>query len=51
MYLLIKILIYNFSLAVYLGVKYNKKLNFNFKDMAKFILEIKYKLKTTVKDN
>ena len=51
MYLLVKILIYNFSLAVCLGVKYSKELNFNPKDTAEFISEIKYKLGTTVKDN
>ena len=51
MYLLIKVLIYNFSLTVSLGVKYSKKLNFNFKNTAEFVLEIRYKLKTTVKDN
>ena len=49
--MLIKVLIYNFSLAVRLGVKYNKELNFNLKDIVEFILEIKYKLGTTVKDN
>jgi hypothetical protein len=51
MYLLIKVLIYNLSLAVSLGVKYSKKLNFNPKDTAEFILEIRYELGTTVKDN
>ena len=49
--MLIKIPIYNVSLAVSLRVKYNKELNFNPKDMAEFILEIKYKLGTIVKDN
>ena len=49
--MLIKVLIYNFSLAVHLGVKYSKELNFNPKDTAEFILEIRYKLGTTVKDN
>ena len=39
-YLLVKVLIYNFSLTISLGVKYNKKLNFNPKDMAEFVLEI-----------
>ena len=51
MYLLVKILIYNLSLAVSLEVKCGKKLNFNFKDIAEFVLEIRYKLGTTVKDN
>ena len=50
-YLLIKVLIYKFSLAVYLGVKYSKELNFNPKNTAEFVLEIRYKLGTTVKDN
>ena len=40
MYLLIKILIYNFSLAINLGVKYSNELNFNPKGTAEFILEI-----------
>ena len=51
MCLLIKVLVYNFSLAVSLGVKYSKKLNFNPKDIAEFVLEIWYKIKTIVKDN
>ena len=40
MYSLVKVLIYNFSLAVSLGVEYNKELNFNPKDIAEFVLEI-----------
>ena len=40
MYLLVKVLFYNFSLAISLGIKYIKKLNFNPKDIAEFILEI-----------
>ena len=51
MHLLVIILIYNLSLAVSLGVKYSKKFNFNPKDTAEFVLEIWYKLKTTVRDN
>jgi hypothetical protein len=51
MYLLVKVLIYNFSLAVSLGVEYSKELNFNPKDTAEFILKIEYKLGTIVKDN
>jgi hypothetical protein len=39
-YLLVKVLIYNLSLAVSLGVKYSKELNFNPKDTAEFILKI-----------
>ena len=49
--MLIIVLIYNFSLAISLGVKYSKELNFNPKDMAEFILEIQYELKTIVKNN
>ena len=40
MHLLVIVLVYNFSLAVSLGVKYSKELNFNPKDMAEFIPEI-----------
>ena len=49
--MLVIVLIYNFSLAISLGVKYSKKLNSNPKDTVEFILEIQYKLKTIVKDN
>ena len=49
--MLVKVLIYNLSLAVSLGVECSIKLNFNFKDTAEFILEIGYKLGTIVKDN
>ena len=49
--MLVKVLIYNLSLTVNLGVKYSRELNFNPKDIAEFILEIGYKLGTTVKDN
>ena len=51
MYLLVKVLIYNLSLAVSLKIKYSKKLNLNPKDMAEFVLEIRYKLGTIVRDN
>ena len=51
MYLLIKVLIYNFSSTISLGVKYSKKLNFNFKNTVEFVLEIQYKLRTIVGDN
>ena len=51
MYLLVVVLVYNFSLAVSLGVEYNRELNFNPKDIVKFILEIWYKLGTIVRDN
>ena len=49
--MLIKVLIYNFSLAINLGVECSRELNFNPKNMAEFILEIGYKLGTIVKDN
>jgi len=49
--LLVKVLVYNFSLAVNLKIKCSKKLNFNSKDIAKFILEIWYKLGSMVRDN
>jgi len=49
--LLVKILVYNFSLAVSLRIKYGKELNLNPKDTAEFILEIQYKLGTIVRDN
>ena len=39
-YLLVIVLIYNLSLAISLGVKYNKELNFNPKNTAEFILKI-----------
>ena len=32
-------------------MEYSKKLNFNPKDIAEFVSEIKYKLKTTVRNN
>ena len=49
--MLIKVLIYNFSLAVSLKVKYSKKLNFSPKDTAEFVLKLRYKLTTIVRDN
>ena len=51
MHLLVIVLIYNFSLAVGLGVKYSKKLNLNPKNIVEFVLEIQYKLRTIVRDN
>jgi hypothetical protein len=51
MYLLVKVLIYNLSLAISLRVECSKELNFNFKDTVEFVLKIRYKLGTTVKDN
>ena len=51
MYLLIIILVYNFSLAVSLGVEYSRELNLNPKNTVKFILKIQYELRTIVKNN
>jgi len=49
--LLVKILVYNLGLAISLRVEGSRELNFNPKDIVKFILEIQYKLGTTVGDN
>ena len=49
--MLVIVLVYNFGLAVSLRVEYSKELNLNLKDMAEFVLEIWYKLGTTVRDN
>ena len=49
--MLVKVLVYNLSLAVSLRVECSRELNLNPKDTAKFILEIRYKLGTTVRDN
>ena len=48
---LVKVLIYNLSLAISLRVEYNKKLNFNPKNIVEFILKFWYKLGPIVKDN
>jgi hypothetical protein len=49
--LLVKVLVYNFSLAVSLRVEYSRELNLNPEDTAEFILEVRYKLGTIVRDN
>jgi len=49
--LLVKVLIYNLGLAISLRVKSSRELNFNPKDTAEFILEVQYKLGSTVRDN
>jgi len=49
--LLVKVLVYNFSLAISLRIKYNRELDFNPKDIIKLILEIWYKLRAIVRDN
>jgi hypothetical protein len=38
--LLVKVLVYNFGLAVSLRVEYGKELNLNPEDTAEFILEV-----------
>jgi len=49
--LLVKVLVYNFSLAISLRVEYSRELNLNPKDIVEFILEVQYKLGTIVRDN
>jgi len=49
--LLVKVLVYNLGLAVGLRVKYSRELNLNPKDAAEFVLEVRYKLRSTVRDN
>jgi hypothetical protein len=49
--LLVKVLVYNLSLAISLRVEYSRELNLNPKDIVEFILEVRYKLGTIVRDN
>ena len=49
--MLVKILVYNLSLAISLRVEYSKELNLNPKDTAEFVLEVQYKLGSIVRDN
>ena len=49
--MLVKVLVYNLGLAVSLRVEYSRELNLNPKDIAEFILEIRYKLRAMVRDN
>jgi len=49
--LLVKVLVYNLSLAVGLRVEYSRELNLNPKDTAEFVLEVRYKLGFIVRDN
>ena len=51
MYLLVKILIYNLSLAISLGVKCGKELNFKPKNTIEFVPEIRYKLGAMIRDS
>ena len=50
-YLIVKVHVHNFSLAVSLKIKYSKELNLNPKNTIEFILEIQYKLGAIVKNN
>jgi hypothetical protein len=49
--LLVKVLVYNLGLAVSLRVEGGRELNLNPEDTAEFILEVRYKLGTMVRDN
>jgi len=49
--LLVKVLVYNLSLAINLKIKYSKELNFNPKDIIEFVLKIWYKLESIVRDD
>ena len=49
--MLVKVLVYNLSLAVSLRVEYSRELNLNPKDIVEFVLEIRYKLGAIVRDN
>ena len=49
--MLVKVLVYNFGLAVSLRVEYSRELNLNPEDIVKFVLEIQYKLGATVGHN
>ena len=48
---MVEVLVYNLSLAVSLRVEYSRELNLNPKDAAEFILEVRYKLGSMVRDN
>ena len=49
--MLVKVLVYNLSLAISLRVKCSRELNLNPKDIAEFVLEVQYKLGPIVRDN
>jgi len=49
--LLVKVLVYNLGLAIGLKIKYSKKLNFNPKNIVEFVLKIRYKLRSIVRDD
>ena len=48
---MVEVLVYNLGLAVSLRVEYGRELNLNPKNAAEFILEVQYKLGSTVRDN
>ena len=48
---MVEVLVYNLGLAVSLRVEYSRELNLNPKDAAEFILEVRYKLGSIVRDN
>ena len=48
---MVKVLVYNLGLAVSLRVECSREFNLNPKDAAEFILEVRYKLGSTVRDN
>jgi hypothetical protein len=49
--LLVKVLVYNLGLTISLRVECGRELNLNPKDTVEFVLEIRYKLGTIVRDN
>ena len=49
--MLVKVLVYNLGLAVGLRVEYGRELNLNPKNVAEFVLEVRYKLRSIVRDN
>ena len=49
--MLVKVLVYNLNLTISLRVECGRELNLNPKDIAEFILEIRYKLGTLVRNN
>ena len=49
--MLVEVLVHNLGLAVSLRVECGRELNLNPKDVVEFILEVQYKLGSTVRDN
>ena len=48
---MVKVLVYNLGLAVSLRVEYGRELNLNPKGAVEFILEVRYRLGSIVRDN